>query len=79
LDGQKNGILVQFLLISFGSLIIVAAFFNIYKKRIVLWSLGLTIFLFLLIIFSFFTMGKTFNDWTVSIDLCQETVDHQMN
>lgn len=75
MSGQKNLILFQFLLVAIGSIAIIIAFFKIYKKRTVLWSLGLSVFLVLLIVFTFFTLSKTFNDWSISVDLCQETVD----
>lgn len=55
------------------------AFYQIYVKRIVLIALGLTVILFITIMFSFFTLSKTFNEWSVSVDLCQETVEYQKN
>lgn len=38
-------------------------------------SLGLTALTFLTCIMSFNTLASSFNDWTVSVELCKETMD----
>lgn len=55
----------------------VACFFYAYFSRKVLISLGLTVIFFILIILTMFTLSKSFNDWSISVDLCQETIEVQ--
>lgn len=56
---------------------VIYIFYKLYVKRRVLFSLGLTVMLFFMIMVLFFTLSKTFNSWTVAVDLCKETIDYQ--
>lgn len=77
LDGQKIQIYTMQILTLFSIFIILIIFYNVYNKRILLSSLGLTVFIFIFISLSFVTLSKKFNQWTVFVDLCQETLDYQ--
>lgn len=55
--------------------LIIMGFVNVYKKRKVLYSLGISVLLFLLMIFLLNTMASGFNDWSVAVELCQETIE----
>jgi hypothetical protein len=71
--GMKSQIYSRTLIILLGVLFILFTFIYAYRKRKVLISLVLTLLLFFLIIFSFNTLSTSFNVWTISLEICDQT------